>query len=86
MVIEGRAIGTIDLARRHTNPVTPRPRPIVLKIGRPHLFAEIENSMAGWTSIAATMEGAVRELACGDYPDGARPGDAPPIDGGTKMQ
>lgn len=83
-VVPCHITGAFDALAPHAH--WPRPRPIVLKIGRPRLFAEIENSMAGWTSIAATMEGAVRELARGDYPDGARPGDAPPIDGGTKMQ
>ena len=64
----------------------PRPRPMVLKIGRPLRFSEAENSMAGWTAIAADIEGAVRSLASGGDCGEMRPCGAPPIDGGTKMK
>jgi 1-acyl-sn-glycerol-3-phosphate acyltransferase len=83
-VVPCHIMGAFDAFAPHAH--WPRPRPIVVTIGRPHLFAETENSMAGWTTIAARMERAVRELACEDYPENVRPGDAPPIDGGTKMQ
>lgn len=41
----------------------PRPKKIILTIGRPLIFAENSNDRTGWESIAAALEQAVRALA-----------------------
>jgi 1-acyl-sn-glycerol-3-phosphate acyltransferase len=43
--------------------VLPRPRKLVLRIGRPLSFADVDNSRSGWEHVSKCVEAAVRRLA-----------------------